>query len=200
MKKLVKKSMLILLVSLGVASGCATQPEEPAGPTQAELEAQRAQQEAERAARENAACLDRARVLMEEAMSYTGLNSSQQDRLDAAKAAMDAEEGCRARDMLASLVSELEAASMTYTVVRGDNLWNIAGKGEVYGNPYQWPLIYKKNSGKIQDADLIYPGQEFDIDKNPSAGDVDSAVNHAKTRGAWSVGEVETSDQMYLSN
>ncbi|MDX1444470.1 MAG: LysM peptidoglycan-binding domain-containing protein, partial [Gammaproteobacteria bacterium] len=120
--------------------------------------------------------------------------------LDAAKAAMDNNEGCRARDLLAGLASELEAAMMTYTVVNGDSLWGIAGKSEVYGNSYQWPLIYKANSDKISDADLIYPGQEFDIDKNPTAGAVDAAVNHAKTRGAWTIGETEASDEAYLSN
>lgn len=88
---------------------------------------------------------------------------------------------------------------MTYTVVRGDNLWNIAGKREVYGNPYQWPLIYKNNRDKIQDADLIYPGQEFNINRNPSRAEADAAVQHARTRGAWSLGTVEDTDRDYLS-
>ena len=86
-----------------------------------------------------------------------------------------------------------------YTVEKGDNLWNISGKSDVYGNPYQWPLIYKANSDQIKDADLIYPGQNLSIDNNPSAGDVDAAVQHAKTRGSWSVGAVEASDTAYLA-
>lgn len=200
MNKTAIKTIAMLLLSFGIAAGCATQPEEPAGPTQAELEAQRAQAEAERRAAENAACMERAEVLMEEVTAYSNLNSDQQDTLDAAEAAMQNDEGCRARDLLASLASELEAAMMTYTVVRGDSLWGIAGKSEVYGNAYQWPLIYKANSDKINDADLIFPGQEFDVDKNPTSSEVDSAVNHAKTRGAWSIGESEASDSVYLSN
>lgn len=87
----------------------------------------------------------------------------------------------------------------SYTVMRGDSLWSISGKGEIYGDPYRWPLIYKANSNKIGDADLIYPGQEFDIDTSPSAGEVDAAVQHAKTRGAWSIGVVEDSDRAYLA-
>jgi LysM repeat protein len=87
----------------------------------------------------------------------------------------------------------------TYTVVRGDNLWDISGKSEVYGNPYQWPLIYKANSGQIEDADLIQPGQVLDIDNNPSSADVDAAVRHARTRGSWSIGVVEDSDRNYLA-
>ena len=34
----------------------------------------------------------------------------------------------------------------SYSVVRGDNLWNISGKDEVYADPYQWPLIYRTGS------------------------------------------------------
>ena len=87
----------------------------------------------------------------------------------------------------------------SYSVTRGDNLWNISGKEEVYANPYQWPLIYKTNRSQIKDADLIYPGQVLDIDQNASASEIDAAVNHAKTRGAWSVGDTERSDSLYLS-
>ncbi|GMR07981.1 MAG: hypothetical protein BMS9Abin26_0986 [Gammaproteobacteria bacterium] len=85
-----------------------------------------------------------------------------------------------------------------YTVASGDSLWSISGKSSVYGNAYQWPLIYKANKGSIKDADLIYPGQNFSIDRNASSADVDAAVAHAKTRGAWSVGTVEESDLKYL--
>ncbi len=87
----------------------------------------------------------------------------------------------------------------SYSVVRGDNLWNISGKDEVYADPYQWPLIYKTNRDKIKDADLIYPGQVLDIDQNASASEIDAAINHAKTRGAWSLGDTEQSDRDYLA-
>lgn len=86
-----------------------------------------------------------------------------------------------------------------YSVVKGDNLWNISAKPDIYNNPFEWPLIYKANSSKIKDADLIYPGQVFAINTNPSAADVDAAVRHAKTRGAWSLGKVEASDKAYLA-
>ncbi|MDJ0881192.1 MAG: LysM peptidoglycan-binding domain-containing protein [Gammaproteobacteria bacterium] len=92
----------------------------------------------------------------------------------------------------------MASADSEYTVVSGDNLWDISGKQSIYGNPYQWPLIYKANSDQIKDADLIYPGQVFSI-PNASAGEIDAAVQHAKTRGAWSVGAVEQSDQDYLA-
>jgi len=87
----------------------------------------------------------------------------------------------------------------SYSVVGGDSLWSISGKDDVYADPYQWPLIYKTNRDKIKDADLIYPGQVLDVDQNASASEIDAAVNHAKTRGAWSVGDTEQSDRDYLS-
>lgn len=87
----------------------------------------------------------------------------------------------------------------TYTVQRGDSLWHISGRGDVYGNPYQWPLIYKANTDKINDADLIYPGQNLTIDRSASSAEIDAAVRHARTRGAWSLGTVEESDRAYLA-
>ena len=85
-----------------------------------------------------------------------------------------------------------------YLVVSGDNLWSIAGQDDVYGNPFQWPLIFKTNAGQIKDADLIFPGQYFYI---PKARGLEraAAIEHAKNRGAWVVGEVEASDIDFLA-
>ena len=89
------------------------------------------------------------------------------------------------------------SASSSYEVSKGDHLWGISGSS--YGNPYKWPLIYKANSDKIKDADLIYPGQVLDIDSDPSDADSAAAVNHAKSRGSWSIGVTEESDTAYLA-
>jgi nucleoid-associated protein YgaU len=85
-----------------------------------------------------------------------------------------------------------------YLVVSGDNLWSISAQDSIYGNPFQWPLIYKANSGQIKDADLIFPGQYFYIPK-AKGSDRANAIAHAKNRGAWSIGETEASDLDYLS-
>lgn len=50
-----------------------------------------------------------------------------------------------------------------YEVVQGDCLWKIAGLDKIYGDPYQWPKIYKANKGLINTPELIYPYQIFDI-------------------------------------
>ncbi|MGD8514413.1 MAG: LysM peptidoglycan-binding domain-containing protein [Granulosicoccaceae bacterium] len=93
----------------------------------------------------------------------------------------------------------VQPASDSYTVESGDSLWAISGKGRVYGNPYQWPLLYKANRDIISDADLIYPGQDLTIDRGASSADIDAAIRHAKTRGAWAIGVVEESDKAYLA-
>jgi nucleoid-associated protein YgaU len=52
-----------------------------------------------------------------------------------------------------------------YTVVVGDYLWKISGKKDIYGDPMQWMRIYSYNKEQIKDPDLIYPKQEFKIQR-----------------------------------
>jgi hypothetical protein len=54
-------------------------------------------------------------------------------------------------------------AEKNYTVVRGDCLWNIAKKKDVYSNAFAWPKIYQANRDQIKNPDLIYPKQVFKI-------------------------------------
>ncbi len=49
----------------------------------------------------------------------------------------------------------------TYTVVKGDCLWNIAKK--FYGRGAQYVKIYNANKDKIKNPNLIYPGQVLTI-------------------------------------
>lgn len=57
-----------------------------------------------------------------------------------------------------------KAENQTYTVVKGDCLWNIAKK--FYGNGSKYTVIYNANTDKIKNPNLIYPGQVLTI---PSA-------------------------------
>lgn len=56
---------------------------------------------------------------------------------------------------------ETAAAANTYTVVKGDCLWNIAKK--FYGSGAQYTKIFSANSPPIKNANLIYPGQVLTI-------------------------------------
>jgi nucleoid-associated protein YgaU len=52
--------------------------------------------------------------------------------------------------------------SDTYTVVKGDSLWNISVR--VYGDGYQWPKIARAN--KLVNPNLIHPGNRFVIPRD----------------------------------
>jgi len=52
-------------------------------------------------------------------------------------------------------------AAQTYTVKSGDSLSKIAKK--LYGDAGEWHRIYEANRDKINDPDMIHPGQEFTI-------------------------------------
>lgn len=52
-------------------------------------------------------------------------------------------------------------ANQTYTVVKGDCLWNIAKR--FYGNGSKYTIIYNANRDKIKNANLIYAGQVLTI-------------------------------------
>lgn len=55
------------------------------------------------------------------------------------------------------------AVPPTYSVVRGDCLWRIASKKDIYNDAYAWMRIYTSNRDQIKDANLIYPNQVFSI-------------------------------------
>ena len=85
-----------------------------------------------------------------------------------------------------------------YVVQAGDHLWGIASQPKVYSDPYQWPLLFKRNRSEIADADLIYPGQMIQIERDLSDSQVQEAIMHARTRGAWTLGVTEATDLVYL--
>ncbi len=56
---------------------------------------------------------------------------------------------------------ETSASATTYTVVKGDCLWNIAKR--FYGNGRQYIKIFNANNPPIKNPNLIHPGQTFII-------------------------------------
>jgi hypothetical protein len=48
-----------------------------------------------------------------------------------------------------------------------DCLWNIAGRAEIYADPFQWPKIWQANTGLIKNPDVIQPGWNLQV---PPAG------------------------------
>ncbi|MCW8955847.1 MAG: LysM peptidoglycan-binding domain-containing protein [Gammaproteobacteria bacterium] len=211
---LLAKPLFIILLVLGLAAGCASTPDmvaDQATAEQAIADAKASNAEAEKIGaewRDTGSMIKDAEAALA-AGDYAKaieLANDAQRQADNAIAQAQAEDARLRGDGTLTDASEDMSSSVNaagsvsqYEVMGGDNLWNISGKDEVYSNAYQWPLIYKANRDKIKDADLIYPGQVFDIDRDASSSDIDAAITHAKTRGAWSVGTVEATDEAYLA-
>lgn len=70
----------------------------------------------------------------------------------------------------------VKKAADHYTVADRDTLWGIAGKSDIYNDNFQWPLIFKANRDTIKDPDLIYPKQDFLIQKDYTSEE----ISHAK--------------------
>lgn len=61
----------------------------------------------------------------------------------------------------AATKSPAPSKNKSYTVKKGDCLWNIAKK--FYGNGAKYTVIYNANKSKIKNPNLIYPGQVLTI-------------------------------------
>ena len=202
------KQLLVVGLTAGFAVGCASTPQKPQQPQQPQQEHKEQGPSAAtvQAINDARSALDSAKVAgckdwqgIADTISQAETAAANGDNAQAKQLADQAQSNAQQCEKQAKEAAAKAAAHMTYTVVRGDNLWDIAKKPDTYGNPYEWPLIYKDNSSKITDPDLIYPGQEFDINKSPSQHAVQRAEYHAKHRGPWKLGVTEQSDKAYLA-
>lgn len=50
-----------------------------------------------------------------------------------------------------------------YVTKHGEDLWRIAGRASVYGDPTKWIKIYQANKDKIKNPNAIYANQELVI-------------------------------------
>ena len=72
-----------------------------------------------------------------------------------------------------------------YAVQRGDTLWGISGREQIYHDPFMWPLIYKANRQQIRDPDLVFPRQIFVIPRDYAPAEAAAVRQQAKQHGAW---------------
>ena len=67
-----------------------------------------------------------------------------------------------------------------HKVTKGECLWKIAQ--EIYGDPYQWPLIFHANRNKIRSPHLIYPRQNLKIPQDVSQEEIQRAKKEASEK------------------
>jgi len=72
-----------------------------------------------------------------------------------------------------------------YKVRKGDSLWRISGYRNIYNDPFQWKKIYEANRDKIEDADVIYPGQRLIVPPK-------SFHEVLKSENLWSISNYES--------
>jgi hypothetical protein len=68
----------------------------------------------------------------------------------------------------------------SYVVRKGDSLWKIAGKSDVLGDPFQWPLLFKANRDQIQDPDFIQVSEDISYGQACTPQQIATAVKEAQ--------------------
>lgn len=210
------KHLGLAILVLGLAAGCAStqqqqETEQEQGPSDSKVEAaiQDARDTNQEARSMGADWRDARKLINEAEAAYEkgnneqALNLAREAKLTAEQNIKDHKEAQRQKEKEAEQeMAENDDMSQpemrTYTVERGDTLWGISASSKGYNDPYKWPLIYRANTDKVKDADLIYPDQKLRIRLNPGSEQVDLAVEHAKNRGEWELGKVESADRKYL--
>ena len=91
--------------------------------------------------------------------------------------------------MLSSRAAPRWVQPERYMVQRGDTLWGISAREQIYHNPFMWPLIYKANSQQIRDPDVIFPRQIFVIPRDYTPAEAAAAIQRARQRSAWRLGD-----------
>ncbi len=74
----------------------------------------------------------------------------------------------------------VKESDLKYVVIKGDTLWDIAAKGNIYSDNFLWPLLFKANRDQIEDPDIIEVGQELTVRKDWSDSEKLDARQKAK--------------------
>ena len=94
-------------------------------------------------------------------------------------------------ESLQSEIAYFEGLPRVYTVVKGDFLYKISEMDEIYADPLKWKRIWRANKGAIEgfvNPNLIYPGWELTIPRDwPHMHTVKEGENLWQIAGYWEV-------------
>lgn len=111
------------------------------------------------------------------------------NRLDNALADCLRAEDLARRTSVSTASREPAVQPERYRVQRGDTLWGISARDQIYHDAFMWPLIYKANSQHIRDPDLIFPKQIFVIPRDYTPEEAAAALQRARQRSTWRLGD-----------
>jgi LysM repeat protein len=73
-----------------------------------------------------------------------------------------------------------KSSGKNYVVKKGDSLWMIAGRKDVLGDSFQWPLLFRANRDQIQDPDFIEIRQDLSYKATYSNEEIEDAIKKAQ--------------------
>ena len=179
-----RRTVRILLLTFPVLlSGCATpvwipaKAPAPRASAKAAAQAQPVQANAAQASEEHDLLL--ARNTLPRLYTYTGLSDTQLQQVHEVELAIAQRQGHHAWQLASELEQQLKNRIAHHRVARGESLWTISGREDVYDNPWLWPLIWDANRDTVPDPAVLRAGQTLKIHPNPTINEVVRAVNYA---------------------
>jgi len=67
-----------------------------------------------------------------------------------------------------SAPKEKAAEEMMYAVKKGESLWKIAGRADVYNDSFLWPILRDANQDSVENFDNMYEGLSIKVPLNLS--------------------------------
>lgn len=137
--------------------------------------------------------LAQANAQLQKLYTYTGLSDAQLARVKQAEDAIAANDGPGAFEITQALSEELRNSVKRHKVGKGESLWTISARPDIYANPFLWPLIWQSNKDTVKNPSNLRAGQELKIRPNPTINEVVDAVTYARehTGTRINIGEVQ---------
>jgi LysM repeat protein len=197
MKKFVLLSTIVFLSLAVILSGCAKKPEAELQKAESSLQAAKDAGAADYASQDYQAAenkLDEGKKLVDK-MKYKDAKAAFEDAASLADTAKDKALAAKKPKTTTMVAPPAPAPAPAPTpaptpapekpsfsdhpVAKGECLWKIASEKSVYGDAYQWPLIYDANKDQIKNPNQIYPKQVLKIPLSPTDTEVQAAREKA---------------------